>query len=108
MDCLGCCAGVMVGLVALGMMNLAFVFTAALIIFLKPLPNCHRIARPVGGLMVVGGVVFLGLTLFGGMLPAMNSEMDPQMNSGAGMNSEMNYKIDSQMDSPMNSGMDSM
>src|SRR5919199_5904529 len=28
-DCLGCCAGLMVGLVALGMMNLALVFTAA-------------------------------------------------------------------------------
>jgi predicted metal-binding membrane protein len=32
-DCLGCCAGLMVGLVALGMMNLAWVLSAAVIIF---------------------------------------------------------------------------
>lgn len=67
LDCLGCCAGLMVGLVALGMMNLALVFTAALIIFAeKRLPNSHRVARPLGVLMVVGGVVFLRFTLFGG------------------------------------------
>jgi predicted metal-binding membrane protein len=99
-DCLGCCAGLMVGLVALGMMNLALVFTVALIIFVeKTLPNSHRIAHPLGVLMVAGGMVFLGLTLFGGMQP----EMDSQMNSGAGQDSEMN----SGMDSQMNSGMDS-
>ena len=34
-DCLGCCAGLMVGLVALGMMDLAWMLTAALIIFAK-------------------------------------------------------------------------
>lgn len=84
-DCLGCCAGLMVALVALGMMNLAFVFTVALIIFAeKTLPESHRIARPLGVLMVAGGVVFFGLTLFGEMQPDMN----PQMNSG--MDSEMN------------------
>src|SRR5919107_4392612 len=67
-DCLGCCAGLMAGLVALGMMNLALVFTAALIIFAeKTLPESHRIARPLGVLMVAAGLVFLGLTLFGGM-----------------------------------------
>src|SRR5919107_5825254 len=39
-DCLGCCAGLMVGLVALGMMNLAWMLTGALIIFAeKTLPN---------------------------------------------------------------------
>ena len=66
-DCLGCCAGLMAGLVALGMMNLALVFTAALIIFAeKTLPESHRIARPLGVLMVAGGVVLLGLTLLGG------------------------------------------
>src|SRR4051812_32720468 len=64
-DCLGCCAGLMIALVALGMMNLALVFTAALIIFAeKTLPNSHRIARPLGVLMVAGGVAFLGLALF--------------------------------------------
>jgi predicted metal-binding membrane protein len=65
-DCLGCCAGLMVGLVALGMMNLALVFTAALIIFAeKTLPNGRRVARPLGVLMVAGGVVLLGLALWG-------------------------------------------
>ena len=66
-DCLGCCAGLMAGPVALGMMNLALVFTAALVIFAeKTLPEGRRIARPLGVLMVAGGVVLLGLTLLGG------------------------------------------
>ncbi len=91
-DCLGCCAGLMVGLVALGMMNLALVFTAALIIFAeKTLPNGHRIARPLGVLMVVGGAVFLGFSLQGGLEPGVETgppmetepemEMDPEMES---------------------------
>jgi predicted metal-binding membrane protein len=66
-DCLGCCAGLMAGLVALGMMNLALVFTAALVIFAeKTLPEGRRIARPLGVLVVAGGVVLSGLTLLGG------------------------------------------
>jgi len=77
-DCLGCCAGLMVGLIALGMMNLALVFTVALIIFAeKTLPESHRIARPLGVLMVSGGVVVLGFSLLGGMETA--TEMDPEM-----------------------------
>lgn len=69
-DCLGCCAGVMVGLVALGMMNLAWMLTVALIIFAeKTLPSSHRIARPLGILMVAGGGAFLGSSLLGGMDP---------------------------------------
>lgn len=73
-DCLGCCAGLMVGLIALGMMNLALVFTAAVIIFAeKTLPNSHRIARPLGFLMVVGGVAFLGFSLLGGTGAGMAS-----------------------------------
>ena len=107
-DCLGCCAGLMLGLVALGMMNLALMFTVALIIFAeKTLPESHRIARPLGLLMVAGAVVFLGLTAFGGMQP----NMAPQTNSGTGMDSPMNSGMDSQMNSDMdsesNSGMDS-
>ena len=99
---MGCCAGLMIALVALGMMNLALVFTLALIIFAeKTLPSSHRIARPLGVLMVAGGVVFLGFTLLGGMQP----EMNPQMNSGADMNSEMNSETGPQMDSQVNSGM---
>jgi predicted metal-binding membrane protein len=78
LDCLGCCAGLMVGLVALGMMNLALVFTAALIIFVeKTLPESHRIARPLGIVMIAGGVVFLGLTLLGGMEQPGMEEMTP-------------------------------
>jgi predicted metal-binding membrane protein len=75
-DCLGCCAGLMIGLVALGMMNLALVFTVALIIFAeKTLPESHRIARPLGVLMVAGGVAFFGFSLLGGM----ENGMDPAM-----------------------------
>ena len=71
-DCLGCCAGLMVGLVALGMMNLAWMLTAALIIFAeKTLPNSHRIARPLGVVMVGGGVVLLATSLLGGMASGM-------------------------------------
>jgi predicted metal-binding membrane protein len=71
-DCLGCCAGLMVGLVAVGMMNLAWMLTAALIIFAeKTLPNSHRIARPLGVVMVGGGVVLLATSLLGGMASGM-------------------------------------
>jgi predicted metal-binding membrane protein len=71
-DCLGCCAGLMVGLVALGMMNLAWMLTAALIIFAeKTLPNSRRIARPLGVVMVGGGVVLLATSLLGGMASGM-------------------------------------
>ncbi len=77
-DCLGCCAGLMVGLIALGMMNLALVFTAALIIFAeKTLPESHRMARPLGALMVSGGVVLLGFSLLGGMGAGTEMEMEP-------------------------------
>jgi predicted metal-binding membrane protein len=79
LDCLGCCIGLMVGLVALGMMNLALVFTVALIICAeKTLPNGHRIARPLGALMVTGGVVLLGFSLVGGIEEA-GTEMNPEM-----------------------------
>ena len=81
-DCLGCCVGLMVGLVALGMMNLALVFTAALIIFAeKTLPNSHHIARPLGVVMVAAGVVFLGLALLGGMEQPGVEEVDSGMES---------------------------
>jgi predicted metal-binding membrane protein len=71
-DCLGCCAGLMAGLVALGMMNLAWIITGALIIFVeKTLSNSHRIARPLGVVMVGGGVVLLATSLVGGMASGM-------------------------------------
>ena len=73
-DCLGCCAGLMVGLVGLGMMNLAWMLTAALIIFAeKTIPGSHRIARPLGILMVAGGVALLVTALLDGMAPEMES-----------------------------------
>jgi predicted metal-binding membrane protein len=73
-DCLGCCVGLMVGLVALGMMNLAWMLTAAVIIFAeKTIPGSHRIARPLGVTMVVGGLVLLGVSLLGGMSPGMET-----------------------------------
>jgi predicted metal-binding membrane protein len=73
-DCLGCCAGLMVGLVALGMMNLAWMLTAALIIFAeKTIPGSHLVARPLGIVMVVGGIALLGASLLGGIAPAMKS-----------------------------------
>jgi predicted metal-binding membrane protein len=70
LDCLGCCAGLMVSLVALGMMNLAWVLTAAVVIFVeKTIPGSHRLARPLGVLMIVGGVALLGASLLGGVAP---------------------------------------
>jgi predicted metal-binding membrane protein len=97
LDCLGCCVGVMVGLVALGMMNLALVFTAALIIFAeKTLPNGHRIARPLGILMVTGGVILLGLSLLGGM--GAGVEMSPEMKAVPGTEEPEMKKMDSVME----------
>jgi predicted metal-binding membrane protein len=71
-DCLGCCAGLMVGLVALGMMNLTWMLTAAVIIFAeKAIPNSHLIARPLGVVMVASGAVLLAASLLGGMASGM-------------------------------------
>lgn len=73
-DCLGCCAGVMLALVALGMMNLAWMLTAAIVIFIeKTLPGSHRIARPLGIVMVAGGVALIGMSLLGGMSPGTSA-----------------------------------
>ncbi len=73
-DCLGCCAGLMVGLVALGMMNLAWMLTAAVIIFAeKTIPGSHRVARPLGILMIASGIVLLVVSVLGGMAPGMES-----------------------------------
>src|SRR5918997_567950 len=73
-DCLGCCAGLMVGLVALGMMNLAWMLTAAVIIFAeKTIPGSHRVARPFGVLMIASGITLLVVSVVGGMAPGMGS-----------------------------------
>jgi predicted metal-binding membrane protein len=71
-DCLGCCAGLMVGLVALGMMNLTWALTAAVVIFAeKTIPDSHRVAWPLGALMVASGIVLLVASVLGGMAPGM-------------------------------------
>jgi len=73
-DCLGCCAGLMVGLVALGMMNLPWMLSAAVIIFAeKTIPESHHIARPLGVVMVGGGAMLLVTSLLGGMAPGIES-----------------------------------
>jgi predicted metal-binding membrane protein len=61
----------MVGLVTLGMMHLAWMLTAAIIFAEKTIPNGHFIARPLGVVMVVGGMVLLASALLGGMAPGM-------------------------------------
>jgi predicted metal-binding membrane protein len=72
LDCLGCCAGLMASLVALGMMNLAWVLTAAVVIFAeKTIPGSHRLARPLGILMIAGGLALLVASLLGAMAPQM-------------------------------------
>ncbi len=78
----------------MGMMNLALVFTAALVVFAeKTLPEGHRVARPLSVVMVAGGVVLLGLALLGeteqpgaeevrpGVEEPEMKEMDPGMES---------------------------
>ena len=65
-DCLGCCLGLMIALVALGMMHVTWMLTAAVIIFVeKTLPGGHRVARPLGILLIVGGMVVIAVSLFG-------------------------------------------
>ena len=67
LDCLGCCAGLMASLVALGMMNLAWTLTAAVVIFAeKTSPGTHRLARPLGALMIAGGLALLSVSLAAG------------------------------------------
>ena len=71
LDCLGCCAGLMVGLVALGMMNPAWMLAATLVTLAeKTLPNGYRVARPLGLLMMAGGVLLVGFSLLGWMYPS--------------------------------------
>jgi predicted metal-binding membrane protein len=67
LDCLGCCGGLMIGLVTLGTMNLAWMLTAAVIIFVeKTIPNSHVIARPLGVVMAAGGAILFVASLLGG------------------------------------------
>ena len=64
LDCLGCCLGLMLGLVGLGMMNVAWMLSASVVIFLeKTLPGGHRAASALGVALLVGGVFVLGASL---------------------------------------------
>jgi hypothetical protein len=55
------------------MMNLAWVLTAAVVIFVeKAIPGSHRLARPLGVLMIVGGVALLGAPCWAGWHPGWN------------------------------------
>jgi predicted metal-binding membrane protein len=65
-DCIGCCAGLMVALVALGAMNMAWMLTAAVIIFVeKTLPGGHRVAPPLGAALIAGGLAMLAMPWLG-------------------------------------------
>ena len=67
-DCIGCCAGLMVALVALGAMNMTWMLTAAVIIFVeKTLPGGHRVARPLGAVLIAGGLAMLAMPWLGGV-----------------------------------------
>lgn len=72
LDCVGCCAGVMVALAALGMMNLAWMSTTAVVVFAeKNLPGGQHLARAVGAVMVAGGAALLVSALFGSSPPGV-------------------------------------
>lgn len=66
-DCIGCCAGLMAALVALGAMSMAWMLTAAVIIFIeKTLPGGHYVARPLGAALIAGGLAMLAMPWLGG------------------------------------------
>lgn len=68
-DCIGCCAGLMIALVGLGAMNMAWMATAAIIIFIeKTLPGGHRVAWPLGVALLGGGLVVLATPWLGSVL----------------------------------------
>ncbi len=56
-NCIGCCAGLMVTMFALGVMNLAWMFVLALVLFAeKVLSHGQRLIGPIAVLLVVVGV----------------------------------------------------
>ena len=65
-DCLGCCVGLMLGLVGLGMMSPVWMLTGAVVISAeKTLPEGHRVARPLGVALVAAGVLVVAESLLG-------------------------------------------
>ncbi len=88
--CTGCCWSLMALLFVAGVMNLLWVAAIAGFILLeKVAPAGQRMGQAAGVLMVAGGVVLLGLALWGGMQPEMTpgTESEPEMESMPGMES---------------------
>jgi predicted metal-binding membrane protein len=88
--CTGCCWSLMALLFVAGVMNLLWVAAIAGFILLeKVAPAGHRMGQAAGVLMVAGGVVLVGLALWGGMQPEMTpgTESEPEMESMPGMES---------------------
>lgn len=86
--CTGCCWPLMTLLFVAGVMNLLWVAAIAGFILLEKMaPAGQRMGQAAGALMVAGGVVLLGLTLWGGMQPDMNpvTEFEPGMESDSEM-----------------------
>ena len=84
--CTGCCWALMALLFVAGVMNLVWVAAIAGFILLeKIVPAGQRMGQAAGALMVAGGVVLLGLSLWGGTQP----EMNPETESEPGMESKM-------------------
>jgi predicted metal-binding membrane protein len=82
--CTGCCWAVMALLFVAGVMNLLWVAAIAGFILLeKVAPAGQRMGQAAGALLVAGGVVLLGLTLWGGMQPEIHpgTESEPGMES---------------------------
>jgi predicted metal-binding membrane protein len=76
--CTGCCWSVMALLFVAGVMNLVWVAAIAGFVLLeKVAPGGRRMGQAAGVLMVAGGVVLLGLALWGGMQPEMNPGTEP-------------------------------
>jgi predicted metal-binding membrane protein len=88
--CTGCCWSLMALLFVAGVMNLLWVAVIAGFVLLeKVAPGGRRMGQAAGVLMVAGGVVVLGLTLWGGVQPEINpgTESEPEMQSEPGMES---------------------
>jgi predicted metal-binding membrane protein len=84
--CTGCCWSLMALLFVAGVMNLLWVSAIAGFILLEKMgPAGQRVGQAAGALMIAGGIVLLGLTLWGGNQP----EMNPETESEPGMESKM-------------------
>jgi predicted metal-binding membrane protein len=80
--CTGCCWALMALLFVAGVMNLLWVAAIAGFILLeKVAPAGQRMGQAAGALLVAGGVVLLGLALWGGMQPEIHpgTESEPGM-----------------------------